>query len=38
MEQFNDLTIKELKELTDEFLKQNSDFKTPVQLLKEIRK
>ena len=35
MKEFDNLTIGELKNLTDDFLKQNSDFKTPEQILKE---
>ena len=35
MKQFEDLTIKELKEMHIQFIKQNPDFKTAQELLDE---
>ncbi len=33
---FQDLTIKQVKELTDQFKRINPDFKTPGELLEEM--
>jgi len=35
---FNDLTIGQLKKLTNEFLRQNLNFKTPQELLDNLEK
>jgi len=38
MKQFENMTIRELRKITEQFKDQNPDFKTAEELLKELKK